>query len=578
MRIAIFFLIFFTHTTLFSLDYKVEIQGIPEQEILTSVKEGSQAIQLKNKKPVASYQALRKRAEGDLQKIVDTCRYYGYLDTEANFTILRAICPTVVFKVDLGPLYTIKQITVVQSGKSSPRSAPKFARTDEILKSEETIILDLKKQGYAFCKSISKEITADALDHTVSIVFYVDMGPEVHFGKTTILGKSSIKSWRIKKHLQWKEGELYNQEKLEQAQQNLEKSGLFSSVIITEKVDTAKENLEKGKAEIPIEVNLQEAKHKSFGAGVSYTTSKGPGVRATWENRNSRGRGDKLSFQTELWQKFQNARLCLRQPHFRSYNQDRIWLLEFDRQDTLAYFKEALSGSLLFERYLNDKVSLFWGGKLESLRSKTIEEKATYYLAKLPLGIRWNNSNNLLDPLHGQVVHTRLTPSYQFLAPQFGYVTHATTLISYYSFFRDKMTLAAKANFGNIFGAAKHTIPTPDRFFSGTENTLRGYRYLTVSPLGHKNKPVGGRSLLAGSLEARMRTNSGFGWVLFYDVGNVYSANLPEIGKGVLQSVGAGLRYATPIGPLRLDIACPLNPRRKIDPAFQIYFSIGQSF
>jgi translocation and assembly module TamA len=140
------------------------------------------------------------------------------------------------------------------------------------------------------------------------------------------------------------------------------------------------------------------------------------------------------------------------------------------------------------------------------------------------------------------------------------------------------MTLASKLTLGNIFGAAQHTIPTPDRFFSGTENTLRGYRYLTVSPLNKHDKPIGGRSLLAASIETRFRTDSGFGWALFYDVGNVYSANFPVIDHGFLQSTGAGIRYATPLGPLRLDVAIPLNRRHKIDPHFQIYFSIGQSF
>ena len=84
--------------------------------------------------------------------------------------------------------------------------------------------------------------------------------------------------------------------------------------------------------------------------------------------------------------------------------------------------------------------------------------------------------------------------------------------------------------------------------------------------------------MVAGTLEARIRMESGLGWVLFYDTGNVFRQTFLPRGLKLLNSVGAGVRYATPIGPLRLDVAVPLNRRSDIDPYFQIYFSIGHSF
>ena len=100
---------------------------------------------------------------------------------------------------------------------------------------------------------------------------------------------------------------------------------------------------------------------------------------------------------------------------------------------------------------------------------------------------------------------------------------------------------------------------------------------MTVSPL-EKNKPIGGRSLMVYSLEARMRVWESLGLVAFYDFGNVYSNPVPQFDHKQLQSAGLGLRYHTPVGPLRLDIAFPFNPRRHLDNSFQLYFSIGQSF
>jgi translocation and assembly module TamA len=269
----------------------------------------------------------------------------------------------------------------------------------------------------------------------------------------------------------------------------------------------------------------------------------------------------------------------LKQPHFKKYNQDRIWLIEFDRQKTLPFTSQAVSGACLIERKWSDRVETFWGGKIESLFSRSRDDGShTYSLLKAPLMLKCSSAKNMLDPLNGLALHTKLTPSYQFVLPHFFYLSHMSTLIAYCPIVEESMTVAVKGTLGNIFGASRHTIPTPDRLFSGTENTLRGYRYLSVSPLNSHRVPIGGRSLLAGSVEARFRMSSGLGGVLFYDVGNVYSTMLPDLNLKFLQSVGVGARYMTSIGPLRLDFAFPLQPRRGIDPAFQVYFSIGQAF
>lgn len=138
--------------------------------------------------------------------------------------------------------------------------------------------------------------------------------------------------------------------------------------------------------------------------------------------------------------------------------------------------------------------------------------------------------------------------------------------------------LAAKVNLATIQGAGRHTIPPSERLYAGSESTLRGYNYYTVSPLDKKDDPIGGRSLMIYTVEGRWRASEKWGGVLFYDVGNVYSSPLPQFDKKMLQSVGIGIRYYTPVGPLRLDIAYPLKRRKHVDNSFQVYFSVGQSF
>jgi len=154
----------------------------------------------------------------------------------------------------------------------------------------------------------------------------------------------------------------------------------------------------------------------------------------------------------------------------------------------------------------------------------------------------------------------------------------------YYTFDRSEMwTLATKVDLGTIFGAQDRTIPPPERFYAGNEHTLRGYRYMTVSPLGPNGKPIGGRSLMVWAAELRCRIGDKLGWVGFYEVGNVYKSIVPDFQSGQLQSVGFGVRYHTPVGPLRADVAVPLNRRKRpdgsfLDRAYELYFSMGQAF
>jgi len=572
-RIIVLLFLFFSFS-LQALDYKVEFQGVKERTILSQLKEASATAELRNKKPINSLAHLRKRAEADLVRLQDVLRYYGYLDATVDFVIERGEVPTCVFRVDRGVQYQVTEITTSPQVDFSgiDVTLPTPAETEKVQAIEEHILQGLRKKGFAFVKIAKKELIADQNTHQVELQLSIDTGPAVTFGKTEIKGLESIKPWRVRKHIFWREGDAYDPEKIAKTQESLEKSNLFSSVVIHEESEQLL-----GDA-LPIDIRLQEAKHKSIGAGLSYTTAKGAGCMGEWEHRNVQGRGDKFTIHTELWQKFQLARMTLKQPHFKKYNQDRIWLIEFDRQKTLPFFSQAVSGACLIERKWSERVETYWGGKVENLFSRSAEGNHTYQLVKLPLMLKCSSAKNLLDPLNGLALHTKVTPSYQFLEPNFFYLSHVSTLIAYCPILEESMTFALKGTLGNIFGAARHTIPTPDRLFSGTENTLRGYRYLSVSPLNRHNVPIGGRSLLAGSAELRMRLNSGLGGVLFYDVGNVYSTTFPDINKKMLHSVGFGARYMTSIGPIRLDVAFPMHRRKNIDPAFQVYFSIGQAF
>jgi translocation and assembly module TamA len=201
-----------------------------------------------------------------------------------------------------------------------------------------------------------------------------------------------------------------------------------------------------------------------------------------------------------------------------------------------------------------------------------------YNLFKIPMHVRWSNANSVLEPTEGATINFRAIPTLHFPKHPFAYCINTLTTSFYKSLTTDNSyVFASKMLLGSIWGSSRRMIPASERFYEGTENTLRGYRFMTVSPL-HHHKPIGGRSMLIFSEELRVKATETLGWALFYDLGNVYSNAFPELNQKWLQSVGWGLRYHTPVGPLRLDFAVPLNRRRHLDYRFQIYLSIGQAF
>jgi translocation and assembly module TamA len=566
--------------------YNVEFQGINNPETLTLLKSISHTVELEESPP-ATNTGLKRRAESDIPNLIKALHSLSYFNAKVEVEIhLEKQPPTVIFKVDTGPIYPLASFEIKPSPALGPGPFPfqeinlqdlgisigNPALPQTIVEGEELLILKMEKNGYPLAKIENREVIADQATHSIHVTLYINPGPLCYFGEITYKGHQRVASQFFNKKISWGVGDIYDPQKIERTQNALETSGLFSSIAITHGENVSDEGL------VPIEIEIVESKHRSVGAGIGYSTDDGFGVLAEWEHRNICGCGEKLSFKTLVAQRLQEGTLAYVIPDFRCPKQDLIWLADVMHQTTKGYHASSYSFSGIIEKQMNDRTRLSYGGMYKCLRDTHSDNNGSFNLVKAPFQIRWNNTNNLLDPTQGRSLNVKIIPSVQIFKPQFAYCINTITGSIYIPLRADKrLILAGKATLGAIFGEKRHTIPPSERFYAGNENLLRGYHYMTVSPLRH-HEPIGGRSMMIYSLEARLRATETFGWVLFYDFGNVYENYLPQFDKKILQSVGVGLRYNTPVGPLRLDFAVPLYRRRHIDESFQFYLSIGQAF
>jgi translocation and assembly module TamA len=559
--------------------YRVEFTGLKDEEAQSLLMRESELVRLIDSPP-STAATLQHRVDDDIVILLKALQSLAYYNASIKPYIDKTTSPiTIRLEVNTGPIYFFSAFNIIPPCEGIALDdlgieIGSVAYPAAIIEAEESLIALLEKRGYPLAKISQREVIADVANRMISVNLILNTGPQAFFGETDICGNKDLLPIFFCRKIVWQEGCLYDPRLVQRTFNNLELSGLFSSINITHDEET----LEDGS--LPMHITVTDAKRRSVGFGAGYATDLGFGLTADWQHRNISGRGDRLTFTANVWQIRQDGSVRYTLPDFLQPRQDLIWTLELEHEDVRAFREISFSLSGIIERQLNDRLRVSGGGMYTRLRNTHSNNNRTFTLIKAPLQLFWNGADRMMDPTKGLTVHVKVTPTMQTESPCFFYTYNWLNLTAYKPLdCNERVILAGRACFGSIWGATKHSIPPSERFYAGSDNLLRGYHYLTVSPLNEdKKKPIGGRSLMLFSLEARMRIKDPFGLVFFYDIGNVYSSSFPRIGHKQRQSAGVGVRYHTPVGPIRLDVAVPFNPRKHLDKGFQVYFSIGQSF
>lgn len=568
--------------------YCVEFSGEFSPETLSLLQTTSQLYELMDSPP-ATAAGLRHRAEADIPNFIKVLHSQSFYNARVDLDFDFNSCPSIVYvNINAGPPYPLSSFVILSSTPISECEGSPFdsislcdlgitldrvTHPNELIEAEDTLLDVLARLGYPLAVIRERKVIADQEKQVIYVTLYVDSGPAALFGETTIEGLCNVKSAFFAKKLAWMEGCPYDPEKVRRTQNALEASGLFTTIAISNDDAVTEDNF------LPMRIEVEEGRHRSIGWGLNYNTEWGPGASFEWQHRNLWGLGERLTFKTDVWQRSQEAKLLYVKPDYILSGQDLLWLLEAQHETTLGFHEASISISRMLERQLDDQTKISYGIMYKNLKDTHADRNGDYNLIKFPCYLRWSNANSLLDPTEGRTINLKVIPSFQVLQHKFAYCINTFTASFYYPLSEDQTyVLATKAMLGSIWGSSRRTVPASERFYEGSDNSLRGYRFLTISPLNKEHKPIGGRSMMIYSTELRIRMSETIGWVGFYDVGNVYSEILPKFDHKVLQSVGIGFRYHTPVGPLRIDLAFPLNPRPHLDHRFQVYLSIGQAF
>jgi translocation and assembly module TamA len=569
-----------------TIPYEVRIDGA-EQDDLQDLMEEAALLYRLQAEPPSTILGLRRRLDADLATFVEVLRSEGYYKGTATGEVQREANPVqVVVKIEPGPRYTIDALTIHYRDGPAPPDAPRSlddvplkrgapAEADAILRVIEGLPQALMVRGYPFAKVADTRYTVNHDETVLRADIGMNAGPPARYGAVEIKGLKRVKEDYLQDLVPWQPNEAWNEDKVDEYRTTLLSTGLFRSMQVSHPDDVAEDGT------LPITVEAAEAKHRTLGAGAHYSSDQGFGVTAFWEHRNTFGRDEDVRVELGLSQKNQELSTSFLKPAFLHPDQSLVAEATLQNEETEAYERLGLNTGLGVERTFGEYWTLGGGVSLEySQITESGQEEKDVLLAGLPLSARRDSTDDKLDPTEGSRLGVLLTPYTGTVDSEgLSFVrTEATGSIYYSPLESDRLTLAARVGLGTISGADLDLIPANKRFYTGGGGSVRGFEYQTIGPLDDEGNPTGGRSKLEAGVEARIKVTDSIGVVPFLDAGQVFASQLPNFSREMRYAGGLGVRYYTAIGPVRLDVAAPINPRDNVDDAYQFYISIGQAF
>ena len=569
--------------------YSVEIQGAPDSRTQSLLREVSQLRALRERPP-ATRLGLNRRIRADEARFRDVMRSEGYYGARI-FSVQERSGGSdnkITVTVDPGPQYSITSAVVITGEAGDDDNLGKTAaseivqdligqpaRAATVIAAENLLLQTYKSKGFAFAELGKRRAVVDHARASLALEFSIKSGRVFSFGQIVATGLNRVEHPFLDRLTPWSQRQIFDDTKLQDYRQRLIATGLFASIKVSPSARVPKPP----ESSLPVLVEVREAAQRTIGISAKYARDEGFGAKALWQHRNIFGQGEKLDLELDTSELDQTIEASISKPHFRRFRQTIGLATEFAHIDSDAF--EEWSGELL--AYLERPIFTTWTGRVgtafEVAALKDDSRTATSILVGLPMSLNRDTSNDLLDPSRGARLTLSLTPYTGDFTGETLFV-HGETLGSAYLSLNseDTIILAGRAKAGFLFGESTLDLPPNKRFYTGGGGSVRGFGYQKIGPLDDNLDPDGGRSVLELGVEARIRASNTLGVVPFVDAGLVSSSRWPSFSDTMRWAAGIGGRYHTPVGPLRVDVAFPLNGRDGVDKGFQFYVSFGQAF
>jgi outer membrane protein insertion porin family len=529
----------------------------------------------------------RQKLEEDIERIVGLYQDHGYVqmrverhdvavDRErARVTITIDVVEGAQYRVGV---IKVTGVTLVPEEEVRRqlrfKSGDVFSRT--ALRDGVRNITDLYSTIGRASAEVLPRTDQQAATTTVDVTIEIIEGPEVYVERINITGNARSEDRILRREIPFVEGDLFTLQKLFRARQRLINLGYFDMVNVSTQPGT-----DKTRIIVNVEVTERPTGIFSIGGGFSSVDSF-VGTLDISQN-NFLGRGWQLSLRIRAGAETQQGIISFTEP----WLFDRPLSAGFDlfniRRQYTEYDYDSLGGTVRFShpfaeywrwqtsyRLTNDEIS----DVRDLSNSLLLEEEGTRLTSAVTFGLTRDSRDVVALPTKGGF--TVMTVDFAGLGGDSRFVkTVASTSYFYPIWFGHILSARAEAGYG--FGWSTEDLPVFERFYLGGPNTIRSFKARRVSPVDESGTRIGGTSEVLGNVEYLVPLPFNFRAAAFFDIGNVYGFTTKFDITDTREAAGAGVRWQSPFGPIRVDYGVNLD-RRKGEDFGAVQFSVGSPF
>lgn len=515
-------------------------------------------------------------AQEQARKAAQALGYYqAQIDTEVKPPAKADGSPQLVLRIQTGEPVRLRNVTVRVEGPASELKAFRVPDSKALRAGEQLnhgVYEDAKRliqnqalrYGFFSGRFSQQRLAVDPQAGVADIDLVYQSGPRYYLGAVHFDGDTPLDEDLLQRMVSFEPGTPYDSQLIAELNNDLQSSGYFEGV----RVDAAP-TAAVGQ-EIPVDVRLDSRKPRTLGLGLGFSTDVGPRGKANWTRHWVNPQGHSYGWETELSAPRQNVGLWYDIP------------LDPPLTDKLrfagGYQYEEIAGTDTLSKLLT--VGPEWHSKLPSGWQRVVSlkyQREEYRLGDdaglsnlLMPGVSFSylRSDNRIDPHNGYRLQFDVQAAKEGLVSDTN-LLHGNVLLKGLTTVGRRHRLLGRVQFGgSATNGYKHNIPPSLRFFAGGDQSVRGYDYQTLSPTNSDGDRIGGRYLVAGSVEYQYSLAEKWRVATFVDQGNSFNTlELPSLKTGV----GIGVRWVSPVGPLRLDLAHALDD----DGGFRLHFSMG---
>jgi translocation and assembly module TamA len=573
------------------VSYTATIDGLDEQPDVREVIRASLDTFRYQQRGAPSIAGLKRRAENDRATLMQVMSAEAHYDATVEIRVEETpgdpdADARAIFDVAPGTAYTIAAFqpafephpeelpTDAEIKRAADLGEGAEAHGEDIVAAETRVVRFLSRNGFPYARFIDRRAVANTENHTLTVTARFDPGPYTTFGPLVIEGDTKLARDYIMDRIPWQEGEPYDRQKVEKFQEAMRATGLFDAVSVQPPQTPDPEQVAR-----PITLKVADAKLRSISGGLRYDTDLGPGARIAWRHRNLFGGAEDFRAELDASLKEQKLTFGMTQPH----TPTERWTLKesftLRRLDDDAFSEESATARIGVETGVGEHWRVGTSVEASAAKVESDIENDTAYLLGFPTFANLDRANDQLNATEGFRLFLAAAPYAGLNNGDPAYFGRISLGGAFYQplIGENSLVLALRARVATILSQALDDVPVNERFFAGGGASVRGYEFQSISPTNDAGELTGGRFLSENAIELRARFMEDLGVVAFVDTGYVAAEPFPDATETLHVGVGGGVRYYSPVGPIRFDLAFPLH-RRDEDNFFEFYISLGQAF